>query len=195
MLKTEEIVNIFILKKYQQYTIKDSEVMCKLQEKNIDVWSNGQRIVFMKEYRVSKDLLRWNTNDQSVISDVLEFIPNKLLNNLYFFIILDFTFDDTEIKLMINKIEKNDLIAKKVVLKNIDDVVKIPFLNDGNFESQTFNFDEKFRNKFTDFENSRVDERYLNLDLILENYFIADTDDFEEINIKKLLDTGDNNEY
>ncbi|WP_270276418.1 ABC-three component system middle component 1 [Enterococcus casseliflavus] len=194
-MKSEELVNNLIIKGYHQYMIDSTEIMSKLQEKNIDVWTNGQRIIFFKEYKISKDLLGWNTNDQSVISEALEFIPNKLMNNLYFFLVINFKIDETEIKLTINKIEKNDLIAKKVVLKNITDLTRLPFLNDITVESVIFNFDEKFRSKFYDFEKSNTSRSHINLDLLLENYFNSDTNDFNNIEISKLLYMGDFDEY
>lgn len=194
-MKSEELVNNLIIKGYHQYMIDSTEIMSKLQEKNIDVWTNGQRIIFFKEYKISKDLLGWNTNDQSVISEALKFIPNKLMNNLYFFLVINFKIDETEIKLTINKIEKNDLIAKKVVLKNITDLTRLPFLNDITVESVIFNFDEKFRSKFYDFEKSNTSRSHINLDLLLENYFNSDTNDFNNIEISKLLYMGDFDEY
>lgn len=194
-MKSEELVNNLIIKGYHQYMIDSTEIMSKLQEKNIDVWTNGQRIIFFKEYKISKDLLGWNTNDQSVISEALEFIPNKLMNNLYFFLVINFKIDETETKLTINKIEKNDLIAKKVVLKNITDLTRLPFLNDITVESVIFNFDEKFRSKFYDFEKSNTSRSHINLDLLLENYFNSDTNDFNNIEISKLLYMGDFDEY
>ncbi|MDB1690218.1 ABC-three component system middle component 1 [Enterococcus casseliflavus] len=194
-MKSEELISRLVIKGYEQYLIDNIEIMSKLQEKNIDAWANSQRIIFLKDYKVSKDLLVWNMNDQSVISEALEFIPNKLMNNIYFFLVIDFQIEESETKLTINKIEKNDLIAKKVVLKSINDLTRLPFLNDVTVESVIFNFDEKFRSKFYEFEKSNTSRSHINLDLLLENYFNSDTNDFNNIEISKLLYMGDFDEY
>lgn len=194
-MKSEELISRLVIKGYEQYLIDNIEIMSKLQEKNIDAWANSQRIIFLKDYKVSKDLLVWNMNDQSVISEALEFIPNKLMNNIYFFLVIDFQIEESETKLTINKIEKNDLIAKKVVLKSINDLTRLPFLNDVTVESVIFNFDEKFRSKFYEFEKSNTSRSHINLDLLLENYFNSDTNDFNNIEISKLLNMGDFDEY
>lgn len=139
---------------------------------NINIFSNQHKLIFLKEYRTKSSFIHWNSNEQVCISELLNKIPQYYLNNIYFFMILNFLIseDDEDTKLLINKIEKDEFICKKYIITNINDLDRIPFLSNTSVSSEKFNFDEKFIEKVQLF--NKHSDKTLNIDTIIEKYFV-----------------------
>lgn len=191
-MKTETVVISLQEKGFKQYQV-ESEVMNQLDELNIDIWSSDTKLVMLKEYRTQNSLLEWEREDQVCISNVLKYIPKKYINNLYFFMALDFNADDVKLRLNINKIEKNELICKKYILKNEDDLNRIPFLMKVTIESDTFAFDEKFKERIMKFKDERDGKSDLNIEIVVNEYFNNYLNNKQEskIKIESLLERRD----
>lgn len=194
-MKVEKIINSLQEKNFKRYEF-EKNIMGQLEEHNITSWANSSRIVMLKEYRTEKSLLEWNKNDQTCIASILYCVPPKCINNLYFFIILNFNSNEIGLRLEINKIEKNELICKKYVLKNEKDLNRIPFLTNVTLKSDSFAFDEKFKKSIMEFNNSvNVDEesQRINIEAVMIDYFKRYLNDKINFNAKleHLLRIGD----
>lgn len=179
-------------KGFKDYEL-ESDVMIQLEQHNIGIWANESRLVLIKEYRTKSSLIDWKLEDQIYISTAMQHLPNKYINNLYFFMVLNFNSDELAIRLEINKIEKNDLVCKKYVLKNETDFNRIPFLMNRVIEVEEFAFDKKFQERIVKFKEEVPTEKALNLNLILENYFSNHSggEEIMKIKIETLLESGD----
>ncbi|WP_214859011.1 ABC-three component system middle component 1 [Exiguobacterium sp. s191] len=191
-MKVETLIDLLQSKKFTHYKFEE-KVMNQLEQQNIDVWANDKRMIMLKEYRTQTSILEWDINDQAHIASILHKIPNEYLNNLYFFMVLDFNTADTELRLKINKIEKSEIICKKYIIKEEEDFNRIPFLISSSIEINNFDFDEKFKEKikgFSDSPNKRVN---LNLENIINDYFNRYLLDKKSPKIKKesLLELGE----
>lgn len=192
-MKHETVTNLLEEKEFRDFEL-DSNLMIQLEQHNISIWANDSKLVFIKEYRTKSSLIDWKLEDQIYISTALQYIPNKYINNLYFFIILDFNSNDVDLRLEINKIEKNDLICKKYVIKNETDLNRVPFLMDLVIEVEEFAFDKKFKERIVKFKEEINEEIVFNLELILDDYFSHYLNDKQSGKIKietLLLETGD----
>lgn len=195
-MKLEEIIIRLKDQNFYRANFLEDEILEKLRKLNIDIWMNNSRLIMIKEYRTQSDFLEWNETDQLFVSTVLSKIPNKFLNNFYYFILMNFNSDDIKIKLEINKIEKNELIFKKYVIINYSDLERIPFLNDFKLKSEQFSFDEKFRKKMSGFSSDIPDIVDDLIDFYFENYSSNNTDlsqleDINDVKFKKILKIGE----
>ncbi|UXU72417.1 hypothetical protein MUA23_02620 [Mammaliicoccus sciuri] len=191
-MKVETLIDFLKLKKYDQYQF-ELELMNQFEEQNIDIWASETKLIMLKEYRTQNSILDWEMNDQACIASTLNHIPKKYLNNLYFFMVLDFKTDEIELRLKINKIEKNELICKKYIIKDEDDLNRIPFLIKIDPESNTFSFDEKFKKRIMKFNEQTDDEGNLILEKIMGDYFnnYLSNKKGSKIKIESLLEIGD----
>lgn len=191
-MKQEVVIKLLEEKGFKNYQL-ESDVMIQLEQHNIGIWANESRLVLIKEYRTKSSLIDWKLEDQIYISTTMQHLPNKYINNLYFFMVLDFSSDDLAIRLEINKIEKNDLVCKKYVLKSENDFNRVPFLMNSVIEVEKFAFDKKFQERIVKFKEEVPNEKALNLDLILENYFSNHSggEEVSKIKIETLLESGD----
>lgn len=173
---------------FEQYQF-EMELAYQFEEHNIDIWNNNTRMIMLKQYRTQNSLLDWEIEDQVCIAAALHTLPKKYFNNLYFFMILDFNTEDTKIKLKINEIEKNNLICKKYVFQNTEDLDRVPFLMNSFLEINRFSFDQKFKERLMSFNQVNT----LNLDLIMEDYFknFMLNKSASKIKIETLIDKGD----
>ncbi|MFS8188466.1 ABC-three component system middle component 1 [Rossellomorea marisflavi] len=188
-MKHETVIKILEEKKFEQFQL-ESEVMTQLDQLNISIWASDSKLVLVKEYRTKSSLIEWKLEDQIYISSVLQYFPKKYINNLYFFMVLDFNSGEIALRLEINKIEKNDLVCKKYVLKNDDDLNRVPFLMNLIIETEEFSFDEKFQERIVKFKEEVGEEKFLNLEIILNDYF-TNNKQSRKIKIDTLLETGD----
>lgn len=191
-MKAEKVISLLQKKFFKQYQF-EKNVMNQLEELNIDIWSSESKLVFLKEYRTKNSLLEWEIEDQVCIASILQYVPKKYINNLYFFMALDFNSDDADSRLEINKIEKNDLICKKYIIKNKEDLNRIPFLMNVVIEINTFPFDEKFKERIMKFNDEMDGERFLNIEDVIADYFnnyLNNKQDFK-VKIEDLVGMGD----
>ncbi|MEB8736443.1 MULTISPECIES: ABC-three component system middle component 1 [Bacillus cereus group] len=191
-MKIETVIDLLQSQKFEQYQL-ETELMNQFAEHNIDIWASDTRLIMLKEYRTQNSLLEWEIEEQACIASSLHYIPKKYINNLYFFMILDFNTDEIKLKLKINNIEKNELICKKYILKHEDDLERIPFLIKVALESDTFIFDEKFKNKIMEFNNQMEGERNLSIEKVMDDYFNSylSNKQASKIKIENLIEIGD----
>ena len=191
-MKVETVIDFLQLKRFEQYQF-ELELMNQFEEQNIGIWASGTKLIMLKEYRTQNSILDWEMNDQACIASTLYHIPKKYLNNLYFFMVLDFKTDEIELRLKINKIEKNELICKKYILKDEDDLDRIPFLMKIAPESDTFSFDEKFKKRIMKFNEQIDGEGNLSLEKVMGDYFnnYLSNKKGSKIKIESLLEIGD----
>lgn len=112
---------------------------------NMQVWKTKSRVIVIKEYRTESSFLNWLQNDQPAIGELYTNLDNKFKNNLYYFMIINFNPESMLTRLEINKAQKNEFVCKKYVIKNNNDIQKIPFLKETKENHRTFNFDEQFK--------------------------------------------------
>lgn len=191
-MKVETVIDFLQLKRFKQYQF-ELELMNQFEEQNIDIWASDTKLIMLKEYRTQNSMLDWEMNDQAYIASALYHIPKKYLNNLYFFMVLDFKTDEIELRLKINKIEKNELICKKYILKDEDDLNRIPVLMKIAPESDTFAFDEKFKKRIMKFNEQIDGEGNLSLEKVICDYFnnYLSNKKVSKIKIESLLEIGD----
>ncbi|WP_214835248.1 ABC-three component system middle component 1 [Exiguobacterium sp. s36] len=171
------------------YKKMNNEIQYPLEQLNIDSWSDDTRMIFIKEYRTKNSLSRWTDDDYVQISIASHFIDNKFQNNLYFFMVLDFNSDDVETRLAINKIEKNDEICKKYILKSEEDINKIPFIRIKTVDAEKFDYDKIFKEEIlkTPFDPETPD--LVDSNTLLTSYFqeyLTDKKNYS-VDINKIL--------
>ncbi|MBP3972798.1 hypothetical protein KAF80_28300 [Bacillus sp. WL1] len=191
-MKTETVINFLQERNFEQYQL-ESDIMNQIEDFNIDIWSNESKLVMLKEYRTKNSLLEWKKEDQACIASVLQYVPKKYINNLYFFMVLDFNSDEVELRLEINKIEKNELICKKYILKDQEDLNRVPFLMNVVIESDAFAFDEKFKERIMKFKDEMDGGKDLNIEIVMDDYFnnyLNNKQDFK-VKITDLVEMGD----
>lgn len=191
-MKTETVINFLQEKEFEQYQF-ESDIMNQIEDFNIDIWSNESKLVMLKEYRTKNSLLEWKKEDQVCIASVLQYVPKKYINNLYFFMVLDFNSDEVELRLEINKIEKNELICKKYILKDQEDLNRVPFLMNVVIENDAFAFDEKFKERIMKFKDGMDGGKDLNIEIVMDDYFnnyLNNKQDFK-VKITDLVEMGD----
>ncbi|MGY5485725.1 ABC-three component system middle component 1 [Paenibacillus sp. ALE2] len=114
----------------------------------LEAWINDQRIVVLKVYRSFTYLKKFWRENQIIISELLNFLPLKYKNNLYFLLILDFHWDQdsyNEVLTEKNRIEKNAMYCRKYVFQDAEDIERIPFFIE--FEKKNrgyFSYEERF---------------------------------------------------
>lgn len=191
-MKTEKVINYLREKNFNQYQFEES-IMAQIEDLNIDIWSNESKLVMLKEYRTKTTLLNWKQEDQVCIASALQYIPKKYINNLYFFMVLDFNSDEVQLRLEVNKIEKNELICKNYILKDQEDLSRVPFLVNVLVENKAFDFDEKFKGRIMHFKDESERGNVLNIEVVMDNYFnnyLKDKQNFN-VQITDLIEMGD----
>lgn len=138
-----------------EFSLMGYEKEDELAQKNIEMWGNHNKVVFLKEYRSKTSFNKWLLEDQPLIATVYNNIPVKKRNNMYFILILNFEdytedYDDDDLHLRINKAQKNEYVCKKYVLINENDLERIPFLNNDFTKGKSINYDEDFRETLFD---------------------------------------------
>lgn len=117
-------------------------------DSGLEVWINDHRVAVTKVYESFTYFKESWKDNQIVISNLLNFLPLKYKNNLYFLIVLEFDWDqdlDNELLMEKNKTEKNAKYCRKYILQDEDDLERIPFFND--FEkkkAESFSYEKKF---------------------------------------------------
>lgn len=186
------MIDLLESKKYRRYNF-EANIMNQFEEHNIDVWASESRVIMLKEYRTQNALLEWEDKDQACIASALHYLPRKYLNNLYFFMVLDFNTNEIKLRLKINKVEKDEMICKKYILKDSTDLDRIPFLMRIILENDTFSFDEKFKKRIMQFDEYHEGT----VEKVMNDYFnnYLSNKSIEKIKIKDLLNKGDKNVY
>lgn len=139
-----------------EFSLVNYEKEDELAQKNVEIWDNHNKVVFLKEYRSKTSFNKWLLEDQPLIATLYNNIPIKKRNNMYFILVLnfeDYTDDydqDDDLHLKINKAQKNEYVCKKYVLIDDSDLEKIPFLDNDFTKGKSINYDESFRNTLFD---------------------------------------------
>lgn len=190
-MKAEEVIRSLQENDFNRLKL-DSVIMNQLEQQNIDVWASDTKLVMLKEYRTKISLMNWEIEDNIHISSALHNIPKKYFNNFYFFMVLDFNSNEIDVRLELNKIEKNDLICKKYILKSESDLNRVPFLMETTKQTEKFAFDKKFQVEILKFKHESEIQQALNLELMLEDYltnYLKDKDS-SKVKVKNILAAG-----
>jgi hypothetical protein len=114
----------------------------------LEIWSNEHRVAVTKVYESFTYFNEFWKDDQITISDLLNFLPLKYKNNLYFLIVLDFDREDgLNNKLLTekNKAEKNAKYCRKYIIQESADLERIPFFHVIDKEkADHFSYEKRF---------------------------------------------------
>ncbi|MEK3765348.1 ABC-three component system middle component 1 [Solibacillus sp. FSL K6-4121] len=206
-MKIEEVIDVLLSHNYENVTLRDPNR--ELYENNLQVFGDKVRIIFIKEFRTESSFYQW-TSEQAIIASKYNDFTAKQKKNLYFFMVLDFNYDNDNVKLEINKIEKDSYVCKKYILRNIENMNNIPFIPDINSDVEKgFDYITNFKDTITNIDLLHKDmplnininrEHYKNnIEKLVEFYFKKDFENLsdEELatELKKVLDIGENNDY
>lgn len=106
-----------------------------------------KKFVVTKSYFSENSFSDWKNDDYEELRKIYETLERKYRYNFYYLIILDI--DETlseETYLTISEFEKDEYICKKLVIKSILDIKRLPFLNNEEKEisSNLLDFNETF---------------------------------------------------
>lgn len=120
----------------------------RLSESNLRLWENGKRVIVLKSYSSKTYFQDWE-NDQILISYVYDILNKQLKNNLYFLLILNWEItSNPQLSQFINTVEKDELVCRKYVLLENEDLERVPFLQEKDFDfNQLFNYEKTFRSQ------------------------------------------------
>lgn len=131
----------------QEYKEKES-LQRSFWDNGLEVWISNYRIVVTKQYEsytYFKD--SWKDN-QIIISNLLNFLPLKYKNNLYFLIVLDFDKHaefNNQLVMEVNKAEKNAKYCRKYIIQDKDDLERMPFFHDATKSlDDSFSIENRF---------------------------------------------------
>jgi len=117
-------------------------------DSGLEVWSNSQRVVVTKVYESFTYFKQTWRQEQIIISNLLNYLPLKYKNNLYFLIVLEFDWKNdinNELLMEKNRAEKNTKYCRKYIIQDAVDLERIPFFN--NVEKpivDSFAYEQKF---------------------------------------------------
>lgn len=206
IMKSEEVIKILLNQNYEDVKLDDQ--YGELYDNNLQIFGDKIRIIFVKEFRTELSFYKW-TNDQAIIASQYKSFSAKQKKNLYFFMVLDFIYDNENLMLEINKVEKDSYVCKKYVLKNKDNITNIPFLlNVDQSRQGVFDYIKTFKNTITNIDilhedvplNERIDRKCYkkNIDKLVNFYFKKDIENLNEeeleIEIKQVLEIGESND-
>ncbi|WP_017436269.1 ABC-three component system middle component 1 [Saccharococcus caldoxylosilyticus] len=151
-----------------------------LLNNGFEVWKDENRYVVIKEYQNDFHFLNYGKKDHIEILYLLNEIPSKYKNNLYFFLIIKNVESESDsFFLEKNRLEKDAFICRKYVIESKNDLLRIPFLNE-NFISRKeyFNYEEMFKDELLKING--IEETVFKA---IETYFMND----KTSNLIKLL--------
>lgn len=128
-------------------TEKDS-LQKSFLDHGLEAWINNHRLVVTKVYKSFTYFKESWKDDQIVISNLLNFLPLKYKNNLYFLLVLECDWEQgmsDKLQTEINKVEKNSKYCRKYILQYKDDFDRIPFFH--NFEkknTESVSYEKRF---------------------------------------------------
>ncbi|PFE34882.1 hypothetical protein CN270_09310 [Priestia megaterium] len=191
-----ETIRKLLIESDNFYLTDDEKFNNDLYYNDMEMWMNKDRILILKEYETYTAFNRW-LEDQSVITELYRKIPTNYKNNLYFFMILDFSKLEMELKSEINLIERNSKVCRKYIFNEDKDLEKIPFLIDRLSKEVDFNYEEEFKKRVDIFTNNKVSQTNKNrLKKIIDIFFIEEHIEDNDIKYKTLevLEAGIQNE-
>ncbi|AZS14673.1 ABC-three component system middle component 1 [Paenibacillus lutimineralis] len=153
------------------FPVQDESVLAMHLDADLELWFTMERICVLKTYTSNHHfILNWR-EDQFVISHLLELLPTKYKNNLYFLLVLDWGSELLpEMPMEMNRVEKNAKVCRKYVLHNEEDLERVPFLQQKLINSKKgFDYEAKFKSEL-------LAERQLDPKIrrIVEGYFELD---------------------
>ncbi|RTX72867.1 hypothetical protein CD117_07020 [Mammaliicoccus sciuri] len=162
----------------------------------IQMWVKDSRVIFVKEYEAKSLFLDWYISEQPLIASIYNYLSVKYKNNVYFFMILNFDFnnDDDDLSLAINRIIKDEYVCKKYVFQTIDEITDVPFLSKQFIKMPQFDYDQEFKNEILNFSkiNGIAGEEKENLNSfnslannLLDYYFTSYSFNEETSNLEK----------
>jgi hypothetical protein len=116
-------------------------------DSGLEVWINDHRVAVTKVYESFTYFKESWKDNQIVISNLLNFLPLKYKNNLYFLLVLEFDWEqdlNNELLMEINKAEKNAKYCRKYILQGEDDLERIPFFYDVEKKAESFSYEKRF---------------------------------------------------
>jgi len=157
-------------KRFIPWNLNEFDTLYKrVNEANLQVWRNGKRIIVLKSYSSKTHFQDWE-DDQIPISYVYDILETKLKNNLYFLIILDWEYQlDSKLTQFINMVEKDDFVCRKYVILEDEDLERVPFLQEKDFDfNKLFNYEQTFREQL-----NRKDAHEI-IHQMIDHYFSQD---------------------
>ncbi|MNN05493.1 hypothetical protein D3C81_1182560 [compost metagenome] len=162
---------------YSDFPVQDEDVLAKHINSDMELWFTSERICVLKAYTSNHHFLFNWREDQITISYLLDILPTKYKNNLYFLLVLDWESQLLpEILMEVNRVEKNAKVCRKYVLLNDEDLERVSFLQEKQaFSNRGFDFEAKFKsellsNRAIDPKVRRIVEGFFKLDqLYLSN--------------------------
>lgn len=195
MMKIETIRKLLI-ESDNFYLTDDERFNNDLYYNDMEMWKGKDRLLILKEYETYTAFNRW-LEDQSVITELYRKIPTKYKNNLYFFMILDFSKLEMELKSEINLIERNSKVCRKYIFNEDKDLEKIPFLIDKLSKEVDFNYEEEFKERVDVFTSNKVSQtNKKRLKKIIDIFFIEENmeDNYIKYKTLEVLEAGTQNE-
>lgn len=117
-------------------------------DSGLEAWISSQRVAVTKAYESYTYFKQSWRQDQIIISNLLNYLPLKYKNNLYFLIVLEFDLsNDTNSELLMekNRAEKNPKYCRKYLVQDNVDLERIPFFYDiENPVTDAFAYEQKF---------------------------------------------------
>lgn len=130
-----------------------------LFQNSIEVFTNGNRVLAVKEYINEFQFNNWVDVDKVNMSIILKDLNYNQKNNLYFLICISSYSEINSVMIeSINEIEKDDKICRKYVLLNDYDIERIPFLSESIINTpEKFDYEEKFKEKLRQIDGIKED--------------------------------------
>lgn len=135
-------------KNFHYYELSEN-IFNKLSANNLEVWSNDNRVMVLKEYTSYHHLLNWK-EDQLQISFLYDELTRKYKNNLYFLLVLNWSIENfSELVIETTIIEKDQRLSRKYTIYDETDIERVPFLQTNNLkESISFAYESEFRKNY-----------------------------------------------
>lgn len=134
-----------------EFENSDFEYQNDFVDKKIEVYKNkrSMKTVVLQRYFTETQLKEWEKGVKDILG-IFTQLKGKERYNFYYILILEKEEKISKVsKLIINEIERNDEICKKIVIYKIEDIERIPFLEKGIQKKINFkiNFTEKIVEK------------------------------------------------
>lgn len=159
----------------------------KVNESNLKIWKNDRRVVVIKNYSSKSHFQEWR-EDHIPISYLYDILEAKYRNNLYFLIILDWGIErSSELTQLINMVEKDELVCRKYVIIDNEDLERVPFLQELGFDTnKIFNYEQTFR------ENLENQNKHSIIMKMINHYFseeyLNENKDEQKIRLTQLIE-------
>jgi hypothetical protein len=165
------------------------ELINSFWDSGLEVWINSNRAVVFKEYQSFSYFRDSWRKDQIVISNLLNYLPLRFKNSLYFLIIYNWSkVAGQEEQIESNFAEKDAKYCRKYIIRDVSDFDRIPFFRQRVLKAEEeFPYEQKFVQKLIS-KNDHFEESIIQ---IINDYFQPGVHSLinnnEKVKIKKLI--------